>query len=64
MSRANVGTSVRYAIADESVFALCEQVCRGLRSQLAEFQQILDAASRRSGMAEPDVGQQLAQRLG
>ncbi len=44
VSRTKEGTSVRYAIADESVFALCEQVCGGLRSQLAEFQQILDAA--------------------
>jgi DNA-binding transcriptional ArsR family regulator len=44
VSRTKQGTSVRYAIADESVFALCEQVCGGLRTQLAEFQQILDAA--------------------
>jgi DNA-binding transcriptional ArsR family regulator len=44
VSRTKEGTSVRYAIADESVFALCEQVCGGLRSRLAEFQQILDAA--------------------
>jgi DNA-binding transcriptional ArsR family regulator len=44
VSRTKEGTSVRYAIADASVFALCEQVCGGLRSQLAEFQQILDAA--------------------
>jgi len=34
------GTSVRYEIADEMVFALCEQVCGGLRRQLDE----LDAA--------------------
>ena len=44
VSRTKEGTSVRYAIADESVFALCEQVCGGLRSQLAEVQQVLDAA--------------------
>ena len=44
VSRTKEGTSVRYAIADESVFALCEQVCGGLRSRLAEVQQILDAA--------------------
>ena len=44
VSRTKEGTSVRYAITDDSVFALCEQVCGGLRSQLAEFQQILDAA--------------------
>ena len=37
MSRAKEGTSVRYAIADDTVFALCEQVCGGLRDQLAEL---------------------------
>ena len=41
--RTKQGTSVRYAIADESVFALCEQVCGGLRAQLAEVQQALGA---------------------
>lgn len=44
VSRTKEGTAVRYAIADESVFALCEQVCGGLRAQLAEVQQLLDAA--------------------
>jgi DNA-binding transcriptional ArsR family regulator len=44
VSRTKQGTSVRYAIADDSVFALCEQVCGGLRARLAEFQQTLDAA--------------------
>jgi len=29
VSRAKEGTSVRYAIADDTVFALCEQVCAG-----------------------------------
>ena len=41
VSRTKQGTSVRYAIADESVFALCEQVCGGLRQQVAELDQIL-----------------------
>lgn len=44
VSRTKEGTAVRYAIADESVFALCELVCGGLRAQLAEVQQLLDAA--------------------
>ena|SRR3954462_13249604 len=43
VSRSKEGTAVRYAIADETVFALCEQVCGGLRTQLAEFQQLLEA---------------------
>ncbi len=41
MSRSKHGTSVRYAIADDSVFALCEQVCGGLRQQVSELDQIL-----------------------
>ena len=44
VSRTKEGTAVRYAIADESVFAVCELVCGGLRTQLAEVQQLLDAA--------------------
>ena len=44
VSRTKEGTAVRYAIADASVFALCELVCGGLRAQLAEVQQLLDAA--------------------
>lgn len=34
VAREKDGIYVRYAIADESVFALCEQVCGGLRRQL------------------------------
>ena len=41
VNRAKDGTFVRYAIADASIFALCEQVCGGLRQQLAELDQIL-----------------------
>jgi len=43
VSRTKEGTSVRYAIADDTVFALCEQVCGGLREQLAELDTILSA---------------------
>jgi DNA-binding transcriptional ArsR family regulator len=35
------GTAVRYSIADDSVFALCEQVCGGLRAELAALEEIL-----------------------
>lgn len=45
VSRTKEGTSVRYAIADESVFALCELVCGGLRAQLAEVQQLFENAA-------------------
>ena len=39
--RSKQGTFVRYAIADDAVFALCDQVCGGLRQQIAELDQIL-----------------------
>ncbi|HEU4703059.1 MAG TPA: metalloregulator ArsR/SmtB family transcription factor [Conexibacter sp.] len=39
------GTAVRYSIADESVFALCEHVCGGLRAELAALEQILGGST-------------------
>jgi DNA-binding transcriptional ArsR family regulator len=48
VSRTKHGTSARYAIADESVFALCEQICGGLRRRVSELDALLPgAASRR-----------------
>lgn len=44
VSRRKDGTSVFYAVADDSVFALCEQVCGGLRAQLSELSAIVDPA--------------------
>jgi DNA-binding transcriptional ArsR family regulator len=44
VSRSKQGTSVRYAIADETVFALCEQVRGGLRRQLDDLDDVLSAA--------------------
>lgn len=41
VSRTKRGTFAHYAIADDSVFALCDQVCGGLRRQLDELDQIL-----------------------
>ena len=35
----------RYAIADDSVFALCEQVCGGLRRQAAELDAALEGVA-------------------
>ena len=40
--RTKEGTFARYEIADESVFAICEQVCGGLRERLAELGAVLD----------------------
>lgn len=34
-------TFVHYAIADDAVFALCDQVCGGLRQQISELDQVL-----------------------
>lgn len=45
VTRTKEGTAVRYAIADESVFALCELVCGGLRQQLTELDAILGGPS-------------------
>jgi DNA-binding transcriptional ArsR family regulator len=47
VSRTKAGTSSRYAIADEGVFELCEQVCGGLRRQLSELDAVLGAAGAR-----------------
>ena len=46
VSREKQGNFARYAIADESVFAVCEQVCGGLRRQLDELDGILQGAAR------------------
>ena len=41
VSRTKDGNFSRYEIADEAVFALCEQVCGGLRRQLDELDAVL-----------------------
>jgi DNA-binding transcriptional ArsR family regulator len=46
VSREKEGNFARYAIADESVFELCEQVCGGLRRQLHELDEILEGTTR------------------
>jgi len=45
VSRTKEGNSVRYAIADESVFELCELVCGGLRRQLTELDDLVPAGT-------------------
>jgi DNA-binding transcriptional ArsR family regulator len=47
VTRTKRGTSARYAVADEGVFALCEQVRGGLRRQISELDAILQAAPTR-----------------
>ena len=41
VTRTKEGTASRYAIADEGVFALCEQVCGGLRQQIDQLEALL-----------------------
>ena len=45
--RTKQGTSARYAIADDGVFALCEHVCGGLRRQLTELDALLPVGAQR-----------------
>ena len=45
--RTKEGTSDRYAIADDGVFALCEHVCGGLRRQLTELDALLPVGAQR-----------------
>ena len=41
VGREKAGTSVRYSIADHSIFELCEMVCGGLRQQVTELDRVL-----------------------
>ncbi len=45
VARKKEGNFARYAIADEGVFELCDQVCGGLRRQIAELDSVLGGAS-------------------
>lgn len=45
VSRSRQGNSVVYSISDPSVFELCEQVCGGVRRQVAELDAILKAGA-------------------
>ena len=45
VARRKEGTSVLYAIADASVFELCESVCGGIQAQLSELSALMQGAS-------------------
>lgn len=45
VSRRRAGNHAYYAIADESVLALCESVCSGLRRQVAQLDDMLAGTS-------------------
>lgn len=46
VQRRRDGNRVLYAIADDSVFALCETVCGGLQRQLLELDGLLAGGAR------------------
>ena len=46
VSRRKDGTFSLYAIADEGVFDLCEQVCGGMRSRAADLNAVLQEGTR------------------
>jgi DNA-binding transcriptional ArsR family regulator len=46
VTRRREGARVLYAIADESVFEICETVCGGLRRQASALDELLAGASR------------------
>ena len=48
VSRRKEGNRVVYAIADDSVFELCETVCGGLQQQVAELAQLLEGSTEAS----------------
>jgi DNA-binding transcriptional ArsR family regulator len=49
VSRRKQGTRVIYAIADETVFALCEAVCGSLQQSVAELAQLLGETAATGG---------------
>lgn len=46
VSRTREGNFARYAIADEGVFRICDEVCGGLRDRLTELEAVIDEATR------------------
>lgn len=46
VSRRKEGTSSFYAVADPTVFELCEQICGSLRTQLEDLTALVDGALR------------------
>ena len=47
VSRTKLGTSARYEIADPDVFALCDQVCGGIRRQVVALDEMLQGTVSR-----------------
>ncbi len=47
VGRRKEGTTVMYRIIDSSVFDLCELVCGGLRTQVADLNAVIEGGSQR-----------------
>jgi DNA-binding transcriptional ArsR family regulator len=47
VTRRKDGNFVRYAIADEGVFRMCDEVCGGLRRQIDELDSLLEEGAVR-----------------
>jgi DNA-binding transcriptional ArsR family regulator len=46
VARTKEGNFTRYEIADETIFAICEQVCEGARRQVRELDAVLTGGVR------------------
>jgi DNA-binding transcriptional ArsR family regulator len=46
VEREKEGNFVRYTVADQGVFRMCEEVCGGLRRQIEELDRLLEGAPR------------------
>jgi len=53
VSRTKEGNHARYAIGDPSVFALCDQVCGGVRRQVLALEAIIDDGDRPTAAPSP-----------
>lgn len=56
VGRRKAGNRVVYSIADDSIFALCEIVCGGLQSQLAELAELLGEPGAQDSERTPERG--------
>lgn len=45
VARRKEGTASLYRVADEGVYALCEQVCGGIQERIAELSEMVGGAS-------------------
>jgi len=47
VARRQDGNFARYSIVDETVFAICEAVCDGMRARLAELDAVIEKGTHR-----------------